>query len=52
LVHDIAPAVEEMIDDFRMGCYRHHCALSEAVAGVLDRHAMDPSEFLEASGLG
>ncbi len=48
-VHDIAPAVEEMLDDYRMGSYRHHCALSEAVAEVLDRHALDPAEFLELS---
>ena len=51
-VHDIAPAVEEMLDDYRMGAYRHHCALSEAVAEVLDRHAVGPAEFLEMSGLG
>lgn len=50
-VHDIAPAVEEMVDDYRMGVYRHHFALSEAVAGVLDRHALDPGEFLDMSGL-
>ena len=51
-MHDIAPAVEEMLNDYITSVYRHHCALSEAVSEVLDMHARGPAEFLDLSGLG
>lgn len=48
-VQDIAPSVEDMCVGYRGGSHGHHYKLSEAVAGILDRHALTPAEFLEVT---
>ena len=44
-VHDIAPAVHEICDGIRGGSVAHYALLSEAVAGMLDKHAISLEEF-------
>lgn len=44
-VNDIAPAVEEMCEGFRGGKMRDHSQLCEALATMMDKHAVTPSEF-------
>lgn len=49
-VQDIAASVEDMCVGYRLGSHGTHYKLSEAVAGILDRHALTPTEFLSATG--
>lgn len=49
-VHDVGPALLEITDEYRAGSGAHHAALSEAVSGVLDAHAVSPEEFSDEFG--
>ena len=44
-VGDVAPAVEELCENFRGGKMRDHSQLCEALATIMDKHAMTPREF-------